>query len=261
MGGLLQVASLGSYLCYPDVTVRLANASDAFTFSRLVRTHVSIQYPGTEDGYPDRLFDEFLNGSSSSVSNTVRRVVFRIEDSASNANLFLVASIRLDNSVKIGPVVCTDGRHYRRLLTSALTQLAVTFESEGRSHLYATIPGRNIETIEAARAAEWTILGSLRGLYRSDAEVLASRPLGGPMHITQPGDLDEGWFTVPKRGGSARFVFSEPSTASIFQMAVDRALEDVEPGRLLYALSSRRIPISASILSLNSAINLYWWLR
>lgn len=147
---------------------------DRTQFAFMVREFVSCFYPGTEATFGLRLFDEHIAGLRDGAG--ARRQVWAIRDGRESVG-FLVATLRLDCSVKLGPVVVEPGRRSYGHMLGALEEIATVYEAEGRPFLYATYPETNNIVRRLAHYAGWDIAGAVRGLYRDDEEILVHRVL------------------------------------------------------------------------------------
>lgn len=147
--------------------------ADRAQFAFLVREFVSCFYPGTESAYGLHLFDEHTTDLNSHLGDARRRV-WSIRDGLETVG-FLVATRRLDGSVKLGPIVVEPGHRSEGYMIGALEDLTAIYCQERVPYLYATYPSSNASIQRLASSAGWTIAGAVRGLYRDDDEILIHR--------------------------------------------------------------------------------------
>lgn len=174
---------------------------DRTQFAFMVREFVSCFYPGTEATFGLRIFDEHIAGLKEGAG--ARRHVWAIRNGYESVG-FLVATLRLDRSVKLGPVVVEPGRRSYGHMLGALEEIAAVYESEGRPFLYATYPETNNVVRRLAFHAGWNVAGVVRGLYRDDGEVLVHRTLSSETIVASPFAYQRSSQSrlVRKRGGS-----------------------------------------------------------
>jgi hypothetical protein len=227
---------------------------DRAQFAFLVREFVSRFYPGTEPSYGLRLFDQHLAGFKNDA--TARRRVWAIRDGRDSVG-FLVATRRLDNSVKLGPIVVEPGRRAEGHALTALEQIAILYGAERLSYLYATRPSANISIGRIADRAGWDIAGVVRGLYRDDEEVLIHRTLSDkPVFAYVPVLPRRSPQTrlVRKRGGSVLLRVDESDSPHEIELAGrSAALALRSSNRICFSRVTRSV---ASLLNADEAIQL-----
>jgi hypothetical protein len=238
-------------------TLAASQPADRAQFAFWVREFVSCFYPGTEATYGLSLFDEHIAGLEGGPGS--RRLVWAIRDGQESIG-FLVATHRLDRSVKLGPVVVEPSRRSEGCAVDALEEVVAIYEAEGRPYLYATHPSKNVFIRQLASRAGWEIAGAVRGLYRDDEEVLIHRtlsqqpirPMPTPLPI-YPALSYQNRF-VGKRGGSILLRVNEFDPAHDVELAARAAATAVRHmKRICY---SRVPPCLASSLMADDTIRL-----
>jgi hypothetical protein len=201
--------------------------NDRTQFAFLVREFVSCFYPGTEATYGLQLFDQHLAGIGRGADS--QRLVWSIR--AGNESVgFLVATRRLDRSVKVGPVVVEPGHRAEGHISGALQEIAAFYRDHRTPYLYATYPRSNARIGDVAERAGWEIAGAVRGLYRDDEEVLIHQALSDkPTPVAQFGSLRRASPFVVKRGGSVLLRVSELDSYHDIELAGRGAAAAVRP--------------------------------
>jgi hypothetical protein len=225
-----------------QVTPRLASASDRLRFAALVHQHVTGDYPGTEAAYGLSIFDEHLRSAGHSGYGS-RRIWTAGEDADNVA--YIVASGRPDGSIKLGPIVVSEHGRGTGMMLACVSALQESYRQGGVPYIYATHPTSNDAVRNLATNSGWNLAGTVRGLYRDDAESLIYQTFESNVRPVLRPSLASGRQQIHaaiKRGGSVRLKVGHLTrTSAIAAAGRHHALAVRGAGRVSFAKVPRSI--------------------